>query len=149
MHHHTAEPLQNIHLNHISESEQLLSEGSECPLSLDRSTTPSCSPTVSDVNPEDGEALLGGAQAASCALLAQLELLHQECQEKESLIEGLEGKLAEWEEIHTQLQEKDCLNRQYAEALQAAESTIAYLTACNLDSQSGLGLGSLDRSYAV
>ncbi|XP_059894564.1 CDK5 regulatory subunit-associated protein 2 isoform X6 [Gadus macrocephalus] len=156
----TVEPLRDIHLNHISESDQLLSEGLEYPLSLERSTTPgsnfdeyihrsSCSQTVSDDNPEDGEALLDDARADSCALLAQLELLHQECQEKESLIDGLEDKLAEWEEIHTQLHEKDCLNRQYAEALQAAESTIAYLTACNLDSHSGLGLGQLERSCAV
>uniref|UniRef100_A0A8C5B157 Uncharacterized protein n=1 Tax=Gadus morhua TaxID=8049 RepID=A0A8C5B157_GADMO len=156
----TVEPLRDIHLNHISESDQLLSEGLEYPLSLERSTTPgsnfdeyihrsSCSQTVSDDNPEDGEALLDDARADSCALLAQLELLHQECQEKESLIDGLEDKLAEWEEIHAQLHEKDCLNRQYAEALQAAESTIAYLTACNLDSHSGLGLGQLERSCAV
>ncbi|CAL8318255.1 unnamed protein product [Lota lota] len=157
LHHHTVDPLRDRHPNHISESDQLLSECSEYPLSLERSTTPcsnfdesihrsSCSPTVSDNNPEAGEALLGNTQADSCALLAQLELLHQECQEKESLINGLEGKLAEWEEIHAQLQEKDCLNRQYAEALQAAESTIAYLTACNLDSHSGLSLGLHDRS---
>lgn len=73
------------------------------------------------------------------ALFPQLELLHQECQEKEALINKLTEQLADWEELHTQLQEKDQLNRQYVEALQAAESTIAYLTACNLDSQGGFG----------
>ncbi|KAJ3598439.1 hypothetical protein NHX12_001949 [Muraenolepis orangiensis] len=149
LHHHTdtTDPLHNMHLNHISESDQLLSEGSDCPLSLEGSTTPdsssnfpeynrrsSCSPTVSDMNLEAGEALPGNTQADSGALLAQLELLHQECQEKEGLINGLEDKLAELEDIYCQLQEKDHLNRQYAEALQAAESTIAYLTACSLDS---------------
>ncbi|XP_046901597.1 CDK5 regulatory subunit-associated protein 2-like isoform X3 [Hypomesus transpacificus] len=72
-------------------------------------------------------------------LLAQLELLHQECQEKEGLVVRLEEQVAEWEELHSQLQEKDKLNRQYLEALRAAESTIAYLTACNLDSQAGGG----------
>ncbi|XP_074545949.1 CDK5 regulatory subunit-associated protein 2 isoform X2 [Halichoeres trimaculatus] len=73
------------------------------------------------------------------ALLTQLELLHQECQEKEALIKKLSQQLAEWEELDAQLQEKDSLNRQYVEALQAAESTIAYLTACSLDSQGGFG----------
>ncbi|XP_030005659.1 CDK5 regulatory subunit-associated protein 2 isoform X2 [Sphaeramia orbicularis] len=73
------------------------------------------------------------------ALFTQLELLHQECQEKEALINKLSEQLADWEELHAQLQEKERLNRQYLEALQAAESTIAYLTACSLDSQSGLG----------
>ncbi|KAM6984635.1 CDK5 regulatory subunit-associated protein 2 [Aplochiton taeniatus] len=72
-------------------------------------------------------------------LLTQLDLLHQECQEKEALIGRLEEQASEWEDLREQLQEKDLLNRQYLEALQAAESTIAYLTACSLDSQAGLG----------
>ncbi|XP_054614134.1 LOW QUALITY PROTEIN: CDK5 regulatory subunit-associated protein 2 [Dunckerocampus dactyliophorus] len=76
---------------------------------------------------------------ASSALFTQLELLHQECQEKESLISKLSEQLADWEELHAQLQEKDRLNRQYMEALQAAKSTIAYLTACSLDSQEECG----------
>lgn len=67
--------------------------------------------------------------------VTELELLHQECQEKEVLINKLNEQLADWEELQTQLQEKDRVNRQYMEALQAAESTIAYLTACSLDSQ--------------
>lgn len=67
--------------------------------------------------------------------VTELELLHQECQEKEVLINKLNEQLADWEELQSQLQEKDRLNHQYMEALQAAESTIAYLTACSLDSQ--------------
>ncbi|XP_061703679.1 CDK5 regulatory subunit-associated protein 2 isoform X1 [Syngnathoides biaculeatus] len=70
------------------------------------------------------------------ALFAQLELLHQECQEKEALIKK---QLADWEELHAQLQDKEHLNRQYVAALRAAESTISYLTACSLDSQTGSG----------
>lgn len=67
--------------------------------------------------------------------VTKLELLYQECQEKEVLINKLNEQLADWEELQSQLQEKDRLNHQYMEALQAAESTIAYLTACSLDSQ--------------
>jgi len=158
----TVDSLLEMHLNHISEPDQLLSEGSEYLLSpeeeeeVERSGTPgsnfdeyvhrsSCSPTVSDINPEapgeEEEAASevvapGRDQDDPGTMLAQLELLHQECQEKELLIAGLEDRLSAWEELHAQLQEKD---RQYAEALQAAESTIAYLTACNLDGNSGLG----------
>lgn len=76
---------------------------------------------------------------ANSALFTQLELLHQECQEKEALINKLGEQLADWEELHAQLQEKERLNCQYIEALQAAESTIAYLTACSLDNQGGFG----------
>ncbi|AWP15484.1 putative CDK5 regulatory subunit-associated protein 2 [Scophthalmus maximus] len=76
---------------------------------------------------------------ADSALFTQLELLHQECQEKEALINKLSEQLADWEELHAQLKEKELLNHQYVEALQAAESTIAYLTACSLDSQGGFG----------
>ncbi|KAF7656265.1 hypothetical protein LDENG_00044490, partial [Lucifuga dentata] len=79
---------------------------------------------------------------ADSNLFAQLELLHQECQEKEALINKLNEQLADWEELHAQLQEKDQLNHKYVEALQASESTIAYLTACSLDSQSGFRLHS-------
>ncbi|XP_029499872.2 CDK5 regulatory subunit-associated protein 2 isoform X1 [Oncorhynchus nerka] len=86
------------------------------------------------------------AQAPTDAeLLSQLELLHQECQDKEQLIDRLEEQMAEWDELQAQLREKDRLNCHYMEALQAAESTITYLTACNLDrnSQGGvLGSGS-------
>lgn len=72
-------------------------------------------------------------------LVTQLELLHQECQEKETLIIKLSEQLADFKELHAQLHEKEHLNRQYIEALQAAESTIDYLTACSLDSQGALG----------
>ncbi|KAF4098928.1 hypothetical protein G5714_020958 [Onychostoma macrolepis] len=72
-------------------------------------------------------------------LMAQLELLNQECQEKEELISRLREQVQEWDELQAELQEKDKLNREYLEALQAAESTIAYLTACSLDSECGIG----------
>ncbi|KAG1926239.1 CDK5 regulatory subunit-associated protein 2 isoform X5 [Pimephales promelas] len=72
-------------------------------------------------------------------LVAQLELLNQECQEKEELISRLRQQVQEWDELQAELQEKDKLNREYLEALQAAESTIAYLTACSLDSECGIG----------
>ncbi|XP_062868121.1 CDK5 regulatory subunit-associated protein 2 isoform X2 [Trichomycterus rosablanca] len=67
-------------------------------------------------------------------LLTQLELLNQECQEKEELISQLQLQMQDWEQRQAELLEKDKLNTQYLEALQAAESTIAYLTACSLDS---------------
>ncbi|XP_016894039.1 CDK5 regulatory subunit-associated protein 2 isoform X5 [Cynoglossus semilaevis] len=62
----------------------------------------------------------------------QVELLHQECQEKDSLIHKLNEQLSDLEKLHSHLQDKE---QQYVEALQAAESTIAYLTACSLDNQ--------------
>lgn len=81
------------------------------------------------------------AQAPTDAeLLSQLELLHQECQDKEQLIDRLEEQMAEWDELQAQLREKDRLNCHYMEALQAAESTITYLTACNLDRNSQGGV---------
>ncbi|KAM9306675.1 CDK5 regulatory subunit-associated protein 2 isoform 3-T3 [Pholidichthys leucotaenia] len=97
----------------------------------------SCSP-VSSNNGTETKTPLDNAEADS-DLLTQLELLHQECQEKEDLINKLREQLSDWEELQAQLQEKDRLNHQYMEALKAAESTIAYLTACSLDSQGGLG----------
>lgn len=72
-------------------------------------------------------------------LLSELELLNQECQEKEELISQLQIQMQNWEELQAELLEKERLNGQYLEALHAAESTIAYLTACNLDSESNLG----------
>ncbi|XP_042634516.1 CDK5 regulatory subunit-associated protein 2-like isoform X4 [Cyprinus carpio] len=72
-------------------------------------------------------------------LMAQLELLNQECQEKEDLISHLRQRVQEWDELQAEIQEKDKLNREYLEALHAAESTIAYLTACSLDSECGIG----------
>ncbi|KAL0163345.1 hypothetical protein M9458_042741, partial [Cirrhinus mrigala] len=78
-------------------------------------------------------------QNVESELMAQLELLNQECQEKEELISRLRQQVQEWDELQAELQEKDNLNREYLEALQAAESTIAYLTACSLDSECGIG----------
>ncbi|XP_072227758.1 uncharacterized protein [Leuresthes tenuis] len=108
---------------------------STSPSSTPRYTQPSCSPAGSDMGSEARVA--ADPTQNDAALFTQLELLHQECQEKEALINKLTEQLSDWEELHAQLQEKERLNRQYTEALQAAQSTIAYLTACSLDSQSG------------
>lgn len=138
--------LPHPHLDDVYGSDQQLHADSDAPLSPEHSTSPSstlryahrsCSPIGSDEGSE-ARTTLDHTQADS-ALFTQLELLHQECQEKEALINKLSEQLADWEELHTQLQEKDQINRQYMEALQAAESTIAYLTACSLDSQGGFG----------
>uniref|UniRef100_UPI003AAC0E90 CDK5 regulatory subunit-associated protein 2 n=1 Tax=Centroberyx gerrardi TaxID=166262 RepID=UPI003AAC0E90 len=138
--------LQHLHLDHVYGSDQHSPADSDSPRSPQYSTSPgstlryahrSGSPVGSDKGSEASQTL-DQAQADS-PLFTQLELLHQECQEKEALINKLEEQLADWEDLHAQLQEKDLLNHQYVEALQAAESTIAYLTACNLDSQGGLG----------
>uniref|UniRef100_A0A4W4DN43 Centrosomin N-terminal motif 1 domain-containing protein n=1 Tax=Electrophorus electricus TaxID=8005 RepID=A0A4W4DN43_ELEEL len=79
------------------------------------------------------------SDAPESELRSQLELLNQECQDKEELISRLQAQVQEWEGLRAELQETDRLNGQYAEALRAAESTIAYLTACSLDAESGLG----------
>lgn len=110
-------------------------------------TDPDVPPPPDPSGPSSSQRELDGSEARSVPghtqvdsdLFNQLELLHQECQEKEALINTLQRRLADWEEISAQLQEKEQMNRQYVEALRAAESTIAYLTACNLDSQGGLG----------
>ncbi|XP_007256630.3 CDK5 regulatory subunit-associated protein 2 isoform X1 [Astyanax mexicanus] len=89
-------------------------------------------------------------------LLTQLELLNQECQEKEELISQLQLQMHALEALRAEIQERDRHISEYQEALQAAKSTIAYLTACSLDAesglgQSGLGLGldsALQRQYA-
>lgn len=134
------------HLDAVYGSDRQLHADSDSAVSPQDSTSPSStlrhehrsgSPIGSDKESE-ARATLDHTQADS-ALFTQLELLHQECQEKEALINKLSEQLADWEELHAQLQEKDGLNRQYVEALQAAESTIAYLTACSLDSQGGFG----------
>lgn len=136
--------LQHLHLDDVYEADQQLHADSSSPASLQQSTSPnstlryahhSSSPVGSN-NGSKARETLDDTQADS-ALFTQLELLHQECQEKEALINKLSEQLADWEELHAQLQEKESLNRQYVEALQAAESTIAYLTACSLDSQGG------------
>ncbi|TKS84792.1 CDK5 regulatory subunit-associated protein 2 [Collichthys lucidus] len=143
--HLNADALQNPSSDDVHGSDQQLHTDSDSPMSPQHSTSPSStlryahrsrSPVGSDKDSEDRT--LDHTQADS-ALYTQLELLHQECQEKEGLINKLSEQLADWEELHAQLQEKDRLNRQYVEALQAAESTIAYLTACSLDSQGGFG----------
>ncbi|XP_008298824.1 CDK5 regulatory subunit-associated protein 2 isoform X2 [Stegastes partitus] len=138
--------LQHLNLDDVYESEQQLHADSDSPTPHQHSTSPSStlrnthrsySPVGSD---KDTEARTSQDHTqADSALFTQLELLHQECQEKEALINKLSEQLADWEELHAQLQEKDRLNQQYVEALQAAESTIAYLTACSLDSQGGFG----------
>ncbi|XP_075944652.1 CDK5 regulatory subunit-associated protein 2 isoform X4 [Anarhichas minor] len=136
--------LQHLHLDGVYTSDQQLHEDSTTSPQL--STSPSStltyahrtgSPVESDKGSEAGTTL--DHTQANSALFTQLELLHQECQEKETLINKLSEQLADWEELHVQLHEKDRLNRQYVEALQAAESTIAYLTACSLDSQGRFG----------
>ncbi|XP_034565146.1 CDK5 regulatory subunit-associated protein 2 isoform X4 [Notolabrus celidotus] len=126
--------LQHLHEDDVHGSEQHLHTDSDSSL---RGYTCGSSQVETD-NVSEAETTRDHTPANS-ALLTQLELLHQECQEKEALIHKLSEQLAEWEELDARLQEKDSLNRQYVEALQAAESTIAYLTACSLDSQGGFG----------
>ncbi|XP_035996244.1 CDK5 regulatory subunit-associated protein 2 isoform X2 [Fundulus heteroclitus] len=115
--------------------------GSEQPNSPPSSTIrcphTSCSPAESD---RDSEPRAPAAHTLSdSTLLSQLELLNQECQEKEALIDRMSEQLADLEELQAQLREKERLNEQYAVALQAAQSTIAYLTAYSLDNQSNFG----------
>ncbi|XP_054874995.1 CDK5 regulatory subunit-associated protein 2 isoform X2 [Amphiprion ocellaris] len=138
--------LQHLNLDDVYGSDQQLHDESDSPTPHQHSTSPSstlrnphrsCSPVGSDK--DSGARTSQDHMQVDSALFTQLELLHQECQEKESLIHKLSEQLADWEELHAQLQEKDRVNQQYVEALQAAESTIAYLTACSLDSQGGFG----------
>ncbi|XP_029940030.1 CDK5 regulatory subunit-associated protein 2-like [Salarias fasciatus] len=120
-----------------SESDSSSVQQSVSPSATLRPAPCSYSPAESD---RDSEPRASADHSQSISVLfTQLELLHQECQEKETLISQLTEQLSGWEELHSQMQEKDRLNRQYAEALQAAESTIAYLTACSLDSQAEPG----------
>lgn len=132
------DPLSNPLSDDVCASDQQLHTDTDGAMSSQYSTSPSstlryshrsCSPVGSDKG-SDARVTLDHTYA-----LTELELLHQECQEKEVLINKLSEQLADWEELQSQLQEKDQLNHQYMEALQAAESTIAYLTACSLDSQ--------------
>lgn len=134
------DPLQHPHFDDVCGPEQQLHEDSDSLMTPLHSTSPSStlSHTHRSGSPVGSEARATMDHTQS-ALFTQLELLHQECQEKEALINKLSEQLADWEELHAQLQEKDQINRQYVEALQAAESTIAYLTACSLDSQGGFG----------
>ncbi|XP_072310730.1 CDK5 regulatory subunit-associated protein 2 [Eucyclogobius newberryi] len=96
-------------------------------------------PLVSDSNNNDNDKQTTRSALPDALLATQLERLQQQCQDKEALIWELNEKLADLNELQVQLQEKECLNVQITEALQAAESTIAYLTACSLDTQGALG----------
>ncbi|KAM9820920.1 LOW QUALITY PROTEIN: CDK5 regulatory subunit-associated protein 2 [Neosynchiropus ocellatus] len=100
-----------------------------------RDDSPGISSVVTDHSSDTGE--------DQCRInpgsFSQLELLFQECQGKDSLIQELREQLGERENLQAQLQEKEQLNCRYAEELQAQKNTIAYLTACSLDSQNGLG----------
>ncbi|KAM7392630.1 hypothetical protein PAMA_007649 [Pampus argenteus] len=139
-----ADALQHLHSDDVDEAGQQLQADSSSSASLQQSTSPSSTLRYAHCS-SSPVGLDNGSKAretqddteADSALFTQLELLHQECQEKEALINKLSEQLADWEELHAQLQEKERLNCQYVEALQAAESTIAYLTACSLDSQGG------------
>ncbi|XP_035464454.2 CDK5 regulatory subunit-associated protein 2 isoform X2 [Scophthalmus maximus] len=140
------EALQHLNSDDVYGSDQQLRADSDSPISLQQSSPSSStvgyeqhgnSPVGLVKDSESGHTL--DNTEADSALFTQLELLHQECQEKEALINKLSEQLADWEELHAQLKEKELLNHQYVEALQAAESTIAYLTACSLDSQGGFG----------
>lgn len=128
-----ADALSHQHDEDFYDSDQHAHVDSDVPPSSDRSVSSS---SQRELEGSEARSVPGRTQADS-DLFNQLELLHQECQEKEALINTFRQRLADWEEINAQLQEKDQMNRKYMEALQAAESTIAYLTACNLDSQGG------------
>ncbi|XP_053196352.1 CDK5 regulatory subunit-associated protein 2 isoform X4 [Scomber japonicus] len=143
---HDSDHVQTDALQHddVYDADQQPHADTSSPASLQQCTSPSStlryahgssSPEGSD-NGSRARETPSDTQATS-ALFTQLELLNQECQEKEALINKLSEQLSDWEELHVQLQEKERFNRQYAEALQAAESTIAYLTACSLDNQRG------------
>ncbi|MEQ2307267.1 hypothetical protein AMECASPLE_016544, partial [Ameca splendens] len=126
---------QHPSLDNVYASDQQLQTNSDS--ALQHSTSPSSSSAGSDRGSEPR--IPGGHTHSEFALLSQLELLNQECQEKEALINKMSEQLADLEDLHAQLQEKERLNNQYNVALQAANSTIAYLTACSLDNQSNFG----------
>lgn len=146
------ETRQHLNLDNVFGSDQELHTDSDS--ALEHRTPPSstlrcaqtiCSPTGSD---RGSEARILEDHSQGKSALPQLEFLHQECQEKEVLINKMSKQLADLEELHAELQEKERLNCQYTKALQAAQSTIAYLTACSLDNQgtfgSHAGLGGVD-----
>ncbi|XP_023663668.2 CDK5 regulatory subunit-associated protein 2 isoform X2 [Paramormyrops kingsleyae] len=93
---------------------------------------PDCPGSAEDIQKVGG---FTAKQMTGTELLSELELLHYECQEKERVIGQLQEKAAKCEELQATLLEKDELNREFVEALQAAESTIEYLTACNMDKE--------------
>ncbi|XP_027882324.1 CDK5 regulatory subunit-associated protein 2 isoform X1 [Xiphophorus couchianus] len=145
----TSDPMQTDAQQHsavedVSDSDQQLHTNSDSalqtsasPSSTVRHSHTSCSPAESDGG-FDTRAPVDHTHNES-ALLSQLELLHQECQEKEVLINKMREQLSDLEELHVQLEEKKRQNAQQTVALQAAQSTIAYLTACSLDNQSNFG----------
>ncbi|KAM4720438.1 CDK5 regulatory subunit-associated protein 2 isoform 3-T3 [Anableps anableps] len=110
---------------------------STSPSSTMRYSHTSCSPAESDRGSEPR--IRVDHTHSESSLLSHLELLNQECQEKEVLINKMSEQLGDLEELHAQLREKERLNGQCTVALQAAQSTIAYLTACSLDNQSNFG----------
>ncbi|XP_064164743.1 CDK5 regulatory subunit-associated protein 2 isoform X10 [Anguilla rostrata] len=128
--------------SHLMEKDQLQRHGLPSLLDLDQqgqvglvqqsSLWPD---TEQPTDEHTGSAVIG--QSTDVELRSQLELLHSECQDKEQVIARLQDRVAEAEELQEQLHEKERLSRELVEALQAAESTIAYLTACNLGSQGG------------
>ncbi|XP_035246158.1 CDK5 regulatory subunit-associated protein 2 isoform X3 [Anguilla anguilla] len=128
--------------SHLMEKDQLQRHGLPSLLDLDQqgqvgliqqsSLWPD---TEQPTDEHTGSAVIG--QSTDVELRSQLELLHSECQDKEQVIARLQDRVAEAEELREQLHEKERLSRELVEALQAAESTIAYLTACNLGSQGG------------
>ncbi|KAJ8260514.1 hypothetical protein COCON_G00162370 [Conger conger] len=119
--------------SHLMENTQLQGHGLPRLLDLDgpgqMGVVPRSSLWPDSEQPSD---LHAGSDAA---LRSQLELLHGECQDQEQVIARLEERAAESGELQAALLQKERLCRELGEALQAAESTIAYLTACNLDSQ--------------
>lgn len=138
------ETRQHLHSDNVFGSDQEFHTDSDSALELRTSpyTALRCARTSCSAAGSDGGSearTLDDHTQGESALLTQLELLHQECQEKEVLINEMSEQLADVEELHAQLQEKERLNCQYTKALQAAQSTIAYLTACSLDNQGGFG----------
>ncbi|PWA26806.1 hypothetical protein CCH79_00001062 [Gambusia affinis] len=120
---------QQVHYN----SDSAL-QTSASPSSTIRHSHTSGSPAESDGG-SDARAPVDHSYSES-DLLSQLELLHQECQEKEVQINKMREELSD---LVAQLEEKKRQNAQQTVALQAAQSTIAYLTACSLDNQSNFG----------
>nr|XP_046230565.1 myomegalin-like isoform X2 [Scatophagus argus] len=137
--HLNTEALQHPPLGDVYGSDQQQHTDSDSPVSPQHSTSPSSTLRYAHRNCSPEATTTRDHTQADSSLSTQLELLHQECQEKEALINRLSEQLVDWEELHAQLQEKDRLHHQYVEALQAAESTIAYLTACSLDRQGSFG----------
>ncbi|TRY95003.1 hypothetical protein DNTS_004666 [Danionella cerebrum] len=136
----SSEDLSGIHSEHVHPKKHMTVAEESDDSSGDKMSSRSSQQRLEDDAPSNG-AQRGSKvdQSPESELVLQLHLLNQECQEKEELISKLTEQLQEWDDLREELQEKDRLNREYLEALQAAESTIAYLTACSLDSECGIG----------